>query len=248
MRHAELVAQSERTRLGLGERGPIADLLRLLEEVAGIYVGIARLGPDSVAGIYQVREGLPIVLLNSSLAPVRQRFTLAHEYGHHCLQHGVAVDPTIDLGSKEWKEAEANQFAAELLLPRVGVEWWLQSHEDPPLDLETLVRLAACYGVSCQVALYRIDSCNRIEPALKRSLQGQIEAGHHIDLARRLRLLQLVDTLVRERQRPVRMPAAVARVILRAFDAGLIDQRSAAEHLHLDEQELKRLREEPDFV
>jgi Zn-dependent peptidase ImmA (M78 family) len=242
------MAQTERVRLGLGDRGPIADLLRVLEEQAGLYVGLVQLGLDSVVGIYQIREDLPIVLLNSSAPPVRQRFTLAHEYGHHCLRHGVAVDHAIDLGSQERREVEANQFAAELLLPRVGVEWWLQTHDDPQLDLETLTRLAACYGVSCQVALYRLEACGKIRPAARRGLQARIEAGEHSDLARRLRLLQLVDTLVRERQRPVRMPAAVARVILRAFDAGLIDQRTAAERLHLDEQEISRLREDADFV
>jgi Zn-dependent peptidase ImmA (M78 family) len=248
MRRTEEMAQAQRLRLGLGDRGPIADLLRVLEEQAGLYVGLVQLGLDSVAGIYQVRDDLPIILINSSFPPVRQRFTLAHEYGHHCLQHGLAVDHAIDLGSKDRREIEANQFAAELLLPRLGVEWWLQTHEDPPLTLPTLVRMAAYFGVSCQVALFRLEACGRVKPSVKRSLQASLEAGEHSELARRLRLLQLVDTLVRERHREVRMPGPVARVILRAFDAGLIDQRTAAQRLHLDEQEIKRLRADNDFV
>jgi Zn-dependent peptidase ImmA (M78 family) len=248
MRRAEQIAQAERLRLGLGDRGPIADLVRALEEQAGVFVGLVQLGLEGLAGVYQVRDDVPIVLLNSSHHPVRQRFTLAHEYGHHCLRHGAAVDRLIDLTSKDRQEVEANQFAAELLLPRIGVEWWLQTHDDPPLDLETLVRLAAYYGVSCQVALYRLASWGRLKASAKRALQSQIDEGEHRALARRLRLLQLYDTLVRERNRSVRMPAPVARVILRAFDAGLIDRRTAAERLHVDEAEIQRLRDEADFV
>jgi Zn-dependent peptidase ImmA (M78 family) len=248
MRRAEQIAQAERVRLGLGDRGPIADLVRTLEEQAGVFVALMQLGLEGLAGVYQVREEVPIVLLNSSDHPVRQRFTLAHEYGHHCMRHGAAVDRRIDLASKDRQEVEANQFAAELLLPRIGVEWWLQNHDDPALDLETLVRLAAFYGVSCQVALYRLANWGRIKASARRTLQDRIDGGEHRALARRLRLLQLVDTLVRERGRSVRMPAPVARIILRAFDAGLIDQRTAAERLHVDEAEIQRLRDDPDFV
>ncbi|MGH7882344.1 MAG: ImmA/IrrE family metallo-endopeptidase [Candidatus Dormibacteraceae bacterium] len=248
MSKAEQIAEGERIKLGLGDRGPIADLLRTLEERAGLYVSLVQLGSDGLAGVYQLREELPMVLLNSSHHPVRQRFTLAHEYGHHCLGVETAVDRQIDLHVRDDSEIAANNFAAEILLPRIGVDWWLQRHNDPELDLETLVRLAACYGVSCQVALYRLSACQRIKPNAQRTLQKQIEAGEHTSLARRLRLLQLVDTLVRERGREVRMPAAVARIVLRAYDHGLIDQQAAADRLHVDNQEIIRLSDGDSFV
>lgn len=50
-------------------------------------------------------------------APVRQRFTLAHELGH-LLLHGEGVAFRDDTFSGGPREVEANVFAAHLLMPR----------------------------------------------------------------------------------------------------------------------------------
>lgn len=50
----------------------------------------------------------------------RQRFTLAHELGHHCLGHKErAFTEYVQTPGKERSnlETEANEFAAELLMP-----------------------------------------------------------------------------------------------------------------------------------
>jgi len=115
---AEQLARTERGRLALGDSAPVTDLLRSLERDAGVQVALCQLGEHGLAGMYQTRDGVPVILVNSSTHPVRARFTLAHEYGHHRLGHVAAVDRVVDPTSRDRREVEANQFAAELLLPR----------------------------------------------------------------------------------------------------------------------------------
>jgi Zn-dependent peptidase ImmA (M78 family) len=238
---AEQLARAERNRLGLGETAPVGDLVLILEQEAGVHVALWQLGEQGLAGMYQLREGVPIILVNSSTHPVRARFTLAHEHGHHRLGHGAAVDRVIDTSSRDRREIDANQFAAELLLPRLGVEAWLQA-TGHRVDLESLVRLAGHYGVSCEVALHRLERTRRVRAAAGRELASRIEAGEHRDLAWHLGLPELADTLMRERRLQVRMPAATRSAILRALARGLIEPDDAAERLHVDRLEIQRMR------
>ncbi|WP_290705317.1 ImmA/IrrE family metallo-endopeptidase [Amphritea sp.] len=62
-----------------------------------------------------------IMTINSLHHPHRQRFTIAHELGHF-IQHSVLSDSFEDAtffrnGDMNRMETEANQFAAELLMP-----------------------------------------------------------------------------------------------------------------------------------
>src|SRR5262245_11791069 len=76
------------------------------------------------------------ILINKDHAVVRQRFSIAHEIGHHVLGHQfeegehVHVDrghmvsfrgPRASTG-ENLREVEANQFAASLLMPRKLLE------------------------------------------------------------------------------------------------------------------------------
>jgi len=238
----EQLAHAERGLLGLGDTAPVVDLLKVLEHDAGIHVALCQLGEHGVAGMYQTRGGVPVILVNSSTHPVRARFTLAHEFGHHRLGHAAAVDRVIDPNSRDRREIDANQFAAELLLPRLGVEWWLHANDEPAIDLESLVRLASHYGVSCEVALHRLDRARRLRPGVKRALQARVERGEHRDVAWRLGLPELSDTLARERRLRVRLPAQTRRAVLRALERGMLDAEDAAERLHVDRLEIQRMR------
>jgi Zn-dependent peptidase ImmA (M78 family) len=239
---AERLARAERESLGLGATAPAADLVRSLEGGAGVHVALCQLGERGVAGIYQSRDGVPVILVNSSMHPVRARFTLAHELGHHRLGHGAAVDRVIDPASRDRREVEANRFAAELLLPGPGVESWLRSNGVPDVDLAVLVRLASHYGVSCEVALHRLDRLRRLPAAAKATLQAHLDRGEHRDVAWQLGLQELADTLARERRLQVRLPARTRATVLRALERGLIDGDEAAERLHVDRLEIQRMR------
>lgn len=241
MTAAEQLARAERERLGLGETGPIPDLVAALEEGAGVMVALCQLGEHGLAGMYQTRDGVPVIMVNSSTHPVRARFTLAHEYGHHRLGHGAAFDREVDPRSGGRREADANRFAAELLVPRAGLDRWLRA-AGRRMDLEALVRLAHEYGVSCEVALHRLERTRRVRGAAARALAARVEAGEHRDLAWVLGLPEPNDTLTRDRRLRVRMPAPTRRAVLRALERGLIDAEGAAERLHVDRLEIQRMR------
>jgi Zn-dependent peptidase ImmA (M78 family) len=237
----EQLARTERARLGLGPTAPIEDLVRLLEDDAGVHVALWQLGEHGLAGMYQEREGVPVILVNSSTHPVRARFTLAHEHAHHRLGHGAAVDRVIDPRSRVRREVEANQFAAEFLMPRAGVGEWLRAG-GRRVDLEGVVRLANHYAVSCEVALHRLERTRHVRGAAARELAARLEAGEHLELAWQLDLPELDDTLAQDRRLQVRMPGATRRVVLRALRHGLIDAEGAAERLHVDRLEIQRMR------
>ena len=90
---AEAVAAARvaREELGLGLDQPVHDILRVVEETQRLPVAVLSLG-EGVAGAYIVRKGQPFVFLNGSQPVTRQRFTLAHELGHHRLGHAAVVD------------------------------------------------------------------------------------------------------------------------------------------------------------
>jgi len=92
---------------------------------AGVTLKRGDLG--EVSGL-MVRRGQELVIgVNNSQAPVRQRFTIAHEFGHYLLHEGISAhydrDFKVNYRSAESSQAtnveeiEANFFAASLLMP-----------------------------------------------------------------------------------------------------------------------------------
>jgi|TARA_R110000796_G_scaffold118005_1_gene231278 predicted transcriptional regulator len=78
---------------------------------------------DEVSGslVKEKRSGAWVMTVNSLHHPHRQRFTIAHELAHR-ICHAANSDNFEDKtffrnGDSNWMEAEANQFAAALLMP-----------------------------------------------------------------------------------------------------------------------------------
>lgn len=61
------------------------------------------------------------IFVNPDEPSSRQRFTVAHELGHYELGHGNRNREKETLASYDPIEAEANQFAAELLMPENAI-------------------------------------------------------------------------------------------------------------------------------
>ena len=77
--------------------------------------------------------------INSLHHPHRQRFTIAHEIGHH-VKHGAFKDEFNDTtffrnGDSNLMEAEANKFAAELLMPKSEFDNFIASTSSKVEDL-----------------------------------------------------------------------------------------------------------------
>ena len=134
-------------------------------------MGELRVSPldDELSGMIFIRDGIPIIGVNALHHPNRQRFTIAHEIGHLEL-HRDAVTEEVHV-DKQFKvlmrdansstgtdrmEREANQFAAELLMPQ---QLLLDALDLRPVDIDDespLNELARKFKVSRQALEYRI--------------------------------------------------------------------------------------------
>jgi Zn-dependent peptidase ImmA (M78 family) len=108
-----------------------------------------------LSGMYSIENGQPVVRVNVADPPVRRRFTLAHELGHHCLKHGPLFrDPTqnFNILSFDSKEAAANKFAAELLMPEIAIKALIKE------GLQDIPTLAKKFEVSEVAMKYRLKN------------------------------------------------------------------------------------------
>lgn len=141
----------ERARALLHRAGVTAPPVPV-ERVAKLLGVSIRYAPleDELSGMAFVKGEAKVVAVNALHHPNRQRFTIAHELGHHVLHadrlaSGVHVDRVImrrdqisSQGSEDF-EIQANVFASELLMPRDLIA----SETGASLDLNDEVALAA---------------------------------------------------------------------------------------------------------
>jgi Zn-dependent peptidase ImmA (M78 family) len=103
---------------------PVEELARLV----GAEVQRRPNGPDISGLLYRDDSNPDVVVIGVNLdeAPVRQRFTIAHELGHLLMHPGrqLWVDRSVRVNLREvgehgrgGEEREANWFAADLLMP-----------------------------------------------------------------------------------------------------------------------------------
>jgi Zn-dependent peptidase ImmA (M78 family) len=226
-------AREARAALGHGD-GPPPDVLDAVER-AGAHVVLLELGPG-VAGAYL--PDVPVVVVNGRQPLVRQRFTLAHELGHHRIGHGYVVDGPAAIAGRhrrDQREVEANAFAAELLLPRAGVAAWGERHVSGAVTLEHVVLVAHEHGVSAQAARYALTTAGVLrDPVRERALDGEIAAGLHVDCARWLGLQPLADGLADAVAALPRIPPALRGAVLVDLLTGATDVAGVARELRRD--------------
>jgi transcriptional regulator with XRE-family HTH domain len=104
-----------------GIRQPPVDV-RQLAALCGALV-LPGTFPEALSGLILELDGEGAVIgVNSRHAKVRQRFSMAHELGHHLLRHADRFHLDVDDGAPPdydyASERAANEFAAELLMPR----------------------------------------------------------------------------------------------------------------------------------
>lgn len=119
---------------------------------------------DELSGMAFNRNGHKRIVVNSGHHPNRQRFTIAHEIGHHVLHathlnEQVHVDAIVmrrDKASRygtEPVEIEANAFAAELLMPTSLIKQYRNIDINNDEQLEKLARI---FKVSIAAISYRL--------------------------------------------------------------------------------------------
>lgn len=179
-------AREARDELGAGAWEPLCVLSTA--ERDGLAVLLCDL-PPGCAGAYLRDRWVPLAFVNAAEHPVRRRFTLAHELGHHRLGHRSTGDRVEDLrDTTDPFETEANAFAAELLVPHEAVERYLDEAGVRDVDLGIVVALACAYGVSAHVALYRLWRYDHVTDAQRDGLVAMLEQMWHHDERRALGL------------------------------------------------------------
>ncbi|MGB7160174.1 MAG: ImmA/IrrE family metallo-endopeptidase [Tepidisphaeraceae bacterium] len=234
-RKAVAAARLARQELGAGLDAPLASILDVVEGPGGVPVTIAEL-PEGMAGALQLKRGRPFILVNGLDNPARQRFTLAHEFGHWRLGHGEVVDgqQTINGKTRDPDEVEANYFAGEFLVPEQAVMAWMQARDEPPVDLQLLVRFAVAFGVSGAVARIRLKAARYLSPKQNAALERAIKSGEHRQILRWLGLTELQDGIAEARGNLPRLPARLHENAVRGYQQGLLDVPRLARILRQD--------------
>ncbi|MTD33254.1 ImmA/IrrE family metallo-endopeptidase [Paludibacterium denitrificans] len=129
----------------------------------GVEVRYEFMGETS--GEIHLEDGRPIMRVNEWDAPVRQRFTIAHELGHYALGHlredgqkFFRDDRSHYSMSASRLERDANHFAASILMPTDAVHYVIQNGH-----ATTLPALTEMFGVSRAAMQYRAANLGIIE-------------------------------------------------------------------------------------
>jgi Zn-dependent peptidase ImmA (M78 family) len=255
---AAAAARVARANLGLSLQGPLRDIVALVEAPPEqVPVTIAAL-PEALAGAFLKVRSRPFILLNGNNHPTRQRFTLAHEFGHWTLGHGEVVDGPDSLTSatNAPDEVAANQFAAEFLAPLPAVHAWLETLGKPPVDLSVVVRFAVEFGVSPWVARYRFQDAGYLNGRQGRELDEGMNNGVHRQLILLLGLTEHQDTITEAQSSLPRVPRALKENAYRGYADGLLSvdrlaqllrQSPEAVQTDLDEHGVLPTEEERDW-
>lgn len=159
-----------------GVTGVKVDVLKIAKRYAHV---VEKELPEDVSGMLvplddPIDGKAWVIVVNRANADVRKRFTIAHELGHALMHRytkphadsrfGVRFRDRRSSDGTDREEIEANQFAAELLMPEATV---LEQANDLGIDLsydsensgqqaDKLRRLAKKLGVSTQALSIRL--------------------------------------------------------------------------------------------
>jgi len=129
------------------ERAPV-EIKEILKKL-GIVVREVDFDRSISGSIEKSDDGTFIISVNSADSLTRKRFTMAHELGHYILHrdkigNGItdnrlyrASNANYYIGNKE--ETQANQFAANLLMPKELIESLRLKGYTEPADLAALL-------------------------------------------------------------------------------------------------------------
>ncbi|WP_081991228.1 ImmA/IrrE family metallo-endopeptidase [Inquilinus limosus] len=156
-----------------------------------IYDAIARLSVplfftklDGLLGVY-LKEPSPGILVTTQRPQNQQRFTAAHELGHHYLGHDPSLDdesilrraPFQTRTGDNLQEVEAEAFAAAFLLPRWLLAWHCERQDwtignlsDPVKVYQLALRVGTSFGATVWT-LHRYDVFDRATARSMAALQ-----------------------------------------------------------------------------
>jgi Zn-dependent peptidase ImmA (M78 family)/DNA-binding XRE family transcriptional regulator len=142
--------------------GPIRNMAATLERAGIIIVPTDLESPKISAVSIPPLDGAPHLIFTNGTQPAdRDRFSLAHELAHLVL-HGEITTP-------ESAEREADEFAAEFLMPAAEIRTQLKG-----LNLQRAAQLKAVWRVSMAAIIRRARDLGIVDETRYRSLQVQM--------------------------------------------------------------------------
>lgn len=154
----EHAAQMLREEWALGSSAPIANVLHTLES-HGVRVFSLSEDVADVDAFCFWREAKPFAILNQLKSAERGRFDASHELGH------LVLHRQIDFRDKD-VEREANEFAAEFLVPKAALQSQLPSH----VTLDTAMKLKAFWKVSAMAMVKRLKDIGALSDWVYRGM------------------------------------------------------------------------------
>jgi Zn-dependent peptidase ImmA (M78 family) len=130
--------------------------------------GISKIEPLSSQGfegtlIANAEKSAGAIFYNGTVPRPRQKFTIGHEFGHFLLPwhrqttFECTAEDISNRARKDW-EIQANQFSAELLMPKALVKSRLHVMRDP--ELAHIQELSNQFEVSFEAAARRLVELN----------------------------------------------------------------------------------------
>lgn len=140
---------------------PIEDLAYKLN------IKISKAPSTDFSGLLIRKDGHALIGINSNEAPVRQRFSIAHELGHFFLhpQQDAFVDFRKEAKKGEIRsprERQADMFAAALLMPRQSLLKDFKRIAKEGMGEDTIEVLAKQYDVSEEAMRYRLINLSSV--------------------------------------------------------------------------------------
>lgn len=146
--------------------------------------------PMESEGLYSPNVGYPSVLVNAERPGPRQRYTCAHELGHHAFGHGVRADDVV--GRRPFDdpvEFLADVFAGHLLMPEVGVLRAFRTLGADPAEPTAfeVYAVASEFGVGYRTLLTHLvysagvltkDRADELARHTPKRVRGAIAPGH----------------------------------------------------------------------
>lgn len=156
---AEILSDKIRRELRLG-KAPIKNIFDLLEG-QGIFVVKIPIGSDGLSGAfyYDKKKNTGQILVNSNRSNGHQVFTAAHEFCHFLLDKDKEIIIDNDRTRKSLIEKKADCFAANFLMPKGGVNYYIREILKQDGNLvkdQALVRIKNEFGVSWAALIYRL--------------------------------------------------------------------------------------------
>ena len=134
--------------------GESLDITKVIGEHEDIKVEQVEM-EGSLSGSLNYKDGFWVMSVNKNHNPKRQKFTLAHEYGHYLLHKENSlsfVDATFFRGNDNSAiEYAANEFASNLLMPESAVRSQIEEK-----GIKNIGELSEVFNVSAAAMKVRV--------------------------------------------------------------------------------------------